>query len=138
MVEPAARQGVESNVPTDLYYEPDFPNGSLYFWPVPNFAYQVRLEYWTILQAIPLLTTPLVLPPGYSNYLTLRLAVLLAPAFGTTPSQATVANAMRAERIIEGNNIASPTTTTAEAGQSGRIARPDFNYLTGNLTGSGN
>src|ERR1017187_6821801 len=28
-----------SQIPTDLYYNPKFPNGELYFWPVPNLAY---------------------------------------------------------------------------------------------------
>src|SRR5271165_912858 len=61
-------KNLQSSIPTDLYYEPDFPNGSLYYWPIPNYAYQTRLEMWTILSQIPLLTTPLVLPPGYANY----------------------------------------------------------------------
>jgi hypothetical protein len=36
---------VSTSTPTDLYYEPDWPNGKLFFWPVPSTAYQVTL--WT-------------------------------------------------------------------------------------------
>jgi hypothetical protein len=32
-------------IPTDLYYEPDWPNGKLYFYPVPSAALRVTL--WT-------------------------------------------------------------------------------------------
>src|ERR1017187_4793277 len=45
-------KNLQSQIPTDLYYEPDIPNGSMFFWPVPNYNYQARVESWQAIQQI--------------------------------------------------------------------------------------
>src|SRR5579875_2780136 len=63
-----------SNVPTDLYYEADFPDGGLNFWPIPNFGYSVRLELWmpigqfpTTSAGLPNLGAAFAAPQGYEE-----------------------------------------------------------------------
>ena len=41
---------VTSSVPADLFYEPAFPQGALWLWPVPSFPYGIRLETTVQLQ----------------------------------------------------------------------------------------
>lgn len=127
-----------TNVPTDLYYEPDQPNGSLYFWPVPNTNSQVRLEQETILSQLTSLLTPIVLPPGYRQAYTLTLAERLCPSYGREPSGELVRAAMLARKGIQGNNDKSPRIATADYGmpRAGRTmgTKADFNWETGDLT----
>ncbi len=35
---------LQSTFPTNLYYEPDYPNGQLWFWPIANAAHSVRIR----------------------------------------------------------------------------------------------
>ena len=32
-------------IPTDLYYEPDWPNGSCFLWPVPTIAWEQAVRF---------------------------------------------------------------------------------------------
>ena len=125
-------KGINSSTPTDVYYDPTQPNGSLYFWPVPNFGYQVRLEYWIVVSQIPALTTPLQLPQGYGNALMLQLAFDICDAFGRQFGPAQAQNLRTAIKAVQGNNDGSPRIMTREAGQSAQgPCKPDFNYISG-------
>lgn len=42
-------QTIQTSLPTDLYYRPDWPLGSLFFWPVPNQGYGAEIEVETFL-----------------------------------------------------------------------------------------
>lgn len=115
-----------TNVPTDLYYEPDMPNGSLFFWPVPNFAYKMLLRTWQSVAAFATLATNYALAPGYEEAITMTLAAaLLGPN-----SQGLALQAREAVAAIQGNNSKSPRIATADVGMSGR-RRETFNYYTG-------
>lgn len=125
-------KSINSSTPTDVYYDPTMPNGSLYFWPVPNFAYQVRLEFWIVVTQVQNLTTVLQLPQGYSNALMLQLAFDICGAFSRpfTPEQRE--NLRNAIKAVQANNDGSPRIMTREAGQSAQgPCKPDFNYLSG-------
>lgn len=118
-----------STIPTDLYYAPDWPNGSLYFWPVPTVAYPVVLMTRQLL-AVLTLTTVFTLPQGYQDAVTLTLAESLAPAFGVQLDPQIGLSAQRARARIFENNRVVPTLTTRDAGMPGRSAGT-FNYLSG-------
>lgn len=121
---------LRSNIPTDIYYSPDWPNGSLYLWPVPNFAYQLRLEMWVLLTQFATINDPFSLPPAYRQAFMLTLAEELCGPFGKTPSPALMLRAREARKAVQGNNMTSPRISTTEAGQGGQT-RGGFNYLTG-------
>jgi hypothetical protein len=129
-------KGIESNVPTDLYYEPDQPNGSLYFWPVMNINDQARLGLWILLSQLAGLGTSMVLPPGYRQAITLTLAEALCGSFGREPSPTLVRRGMTARKAIQGNNDQSPRIATADYGMPNRSQQrqPTFNWITGDLT----
>lgn len=127
-------KNLQSNLPTDLYYQPDWPNGSLFFWPVPNQNYQVRLETWNAINQIASVDTVISFPQGYEKALRLSLAEDLIPGFEkANPSPVLFQKALLARKAIQGNNDQSPTMMTVEAGMPNRgsSTRSDFNYISG-------
>lgn len=137
---------IQTNIPTDLYYQADSPLGSLFFWPVQNAATQVRLEYWTTLVQYEQINDPLAgpggaktLPQGYRSALTYTLAEMLGPGVQKEVSSVTMAKALRARAAIFGNNSKSPRMATADSGMPRAGARSgtrgDFNWFTGGAPG---
>lgn len=127
---------LKSNIPTDVWYNPTFPNGQLNFWPVPNFAYGVRLQIWGLLQSITNLTDVFQLPPGYANAIMLTLAVNLAPVFQLQVSPDTRANLAGAIKAIQSNNDKSPRISTMDSGQptpGNKGSRADFDWESGRV-----
>lgn len=130
-------KGLTSTLPTDVYYSPGSPLGSLYFWPVPSAVNDVRLETWVNLTQAVDLSTMLALPAAYWDLLVLTLGRDLAPSLGPTAVsvvgsglyQAMLREAMK---VVEGNNSQSPRIATRQAGMpGGNSRRPGFNFLTG-------
>ena len=116
--------------PTDLYYDPDWDNGQIYFYPVPSAAITVELHVRAVLTAF-VLDIDVTLPPGYQDAITLTAAEETADAFGrpmppTLPMRATKARA----RIFR-NNIVTPTLATCDSGLPGSSGY--FDYLTGRV-----
>lgn len=126
-------KNLQSQIPTDLYYEPDVPNGSLFFWPVPNYAYQTRIEWWQTVGQFLTVQDTLVLPPAYRKAITLTVAEQLAGPRSNDPKLARAAADARS--AIWSNNNQSPTMSTMVAGIPGPNSsgerRPDFNFLDG-------
>jgi hypothetical protein len=127
---------LQSTVPTLYYYSPDFPNGSIYLWPVPQAAHLLRIELWGLLPINNAAGGTMALPPGYWDAVVNNLALQLAPFAGpsaiVTPDLRK--NALDGLRAIQGNNFKAPKITTQDAGmpkKSGGASRPDFNFLTG-------
>jgi hypothetical protein len=120
----------QSNVPTDLYYTPDMPNGSMWLWPVPVFAYGVRVDIWTALTQFAALNTSFNSPPAYQRALTLTLAEELCEFYErpVTPKLEKMARASRA--VVMSNNTKSPRISSADHGAQGKQPG-SFNYYTG-------
>ena len=129
---------IKTTLPTHLYYQADWPNGSLFFWPVPEVAYPVELETWTNLAQLGADDT-FTLPPGYEDAVTYTLAETICPAFSRPIDQTLAVLAMKARAIIQGLNSAAPLITTADLGvpssSNDQRGRADFNWKTGNLAG---
>lgn len=131
---------LQSDIPTDMYYDPTSPNGSCYFWPVPSTIYPVQLELWTLLAQFQAITDPVdgpggtgVVPPAYRAAMMLSLAEMLQPgaAKGSNPSLGIHAAAAR--DAVFGNNASSPRSATADAGMTVSRRRADFNWEDGSI-----
>lgn len=128
-------KSIETSVPTDLYYEPTWPDGSLYFWPVPNVAYGVQLQMRFILVAFAW-TDSFSMPPGYEDALTLSLAEELATPYGAMQRLPDIARrAQQARGVIATANYTIPDAVLGDGGMptidGTRGSR--WNYLTGNV-----
>jgi hypothetical protein len=125
-------QGIQTALPTDYYYRPDWPNGSIFFWPVPNFAYGVELEIETVIAGGSTLDAMFTYPPGYELAMTLTLAELLCPAFEKMPNQVLIGAAAKARAAVQGLNAAPPRISLDAIGESSlQRPRATFNYHSG-------
>lgn len=78
---------VTSTYPQVLFINMDFPNVTMYVYPVPNADTE-----WHIISVTPLdqpatLVTELSFPPGYMRAFAYNLACEIAPEFGVEPSR---------------------------------------------------
>jgi hypothetical protein len=122
-------KALTGTVPTDLYYQPDWPNGKLFFWPVPTVAYSVELSTRVLLAQVAL-TDTFTLPPGYRDAITLSLAESLLAVFPTGEIAALiVGQAAKARARIFGVNDRAPRIATQDVGMPGG-GGGSFNYLT--------
>ena len=83
-------KAITSTLPTKLYYNPTFPLGTIYLWPVPSdSSVDLALYIPVPLTAGLSLNSNLVLAPSYEEAVRYNLAIRLAPIFGR-PVDATV------------------------------------------------
>lgn len=124
---------LSSEQPTDYYYDPTYPNGSIYFWPVPQIAYPMQLQVRRVLDDQMTFATVLILPPGYQNALMLTLAEDLSDPLRKmwTPKQQSKALQART-RIQKNNNFATPIKTQDAGMPGGQKARSGiYDWRTG-------
>jgi hypothetical protein len=124
---------VSSSPPSDLYYSPDWPDGTLYLYPKPNVTLTIELETNVILAALALATT-FSLPPGYENAVTYSLAEELYGVYHTPPETQVVISdlARRARAAIQGLNSKSSPTGSRDSGIPGGRGAV-FDWRTGDL-----
>lgn len=105
---------------TDLYYRPSWPNGELYFWPVPSSANAIQLMA-RVPFATGTLNTTFSLPPGFEDAVTLTLAEEIAEAFGATPGPKLMASGMSARAALLSKHAKRyPLRSDAGLGLGGR------------------
>lgn len=79
---------VTSQIPSDAYYDPQFPQAVISFWPTPlDPLYDVFFTSYLQLSGFPDLFTDIELPAGYRPALRYNLAMNIASGFGKTPSE---------------------------------------------------
>lgn len=114
------------------YYEPDYPNGYLYFRPIPAVGDVVRVFTRKLLAQVTM-SEILSLPPGYRSAITGTLTEMIATPLGRdVPAQITRLAAIARQRIFD-NNTVIPTMSTnlAAAGMSRRQQGTGFDYRIG-------
>jgi hypothetical protein len=127
-------KSLASNVPTDLYPSYSWPNLELYLWPVPNYAYGLRLEAWVSVTQVAQadILTQFAAPYGYKRALMLTLAEALCRPMGKATPITLPADALKARNIIQMNNNKSPRIQSVDHGTQGK-PRGDFNWMSGTL-----
>lgn len=125
-----SQKGLSTAYPTDAYYEPDWPNGKLFFWPVPTGALIVTLAVRLALAQVRL-TDTFWMPPGYRDAVTMTLAEALTipyPRKGRDDGKVGRAALLARERAFS-NNLTIPSLATRDSGMP-RGGRRPMNYLT--------
>lgn len=123
---------LETAIPTDLFYNPAWPNGQLFFYPVPSVAKDVQLITRVALAQLEL-TDTFTLPPGYQDAVTLTLSEEIAGPYGKSISRDLERRARERRAGIFDNNVIVPKLQTLDAGMpgGGRDGLTGGNYLTG-------
>lgn len=125
-----------STYPTDLYYQPDWPDGKLFFWPVPTFAYNVQLMSRVVLDDTVTLTDTFSLPPGYQQAVTLTLAEMAQRPYARPTDPNLTRDASLARMAVFGNNDQIPLLVTLDTGMEASKnagSRADFNWVNGSV-----
>lgn len=115
-----ASPGTTSAYPTDFYYDPTWPNGSMYFYPEPSTAHKVQLWMRTVLAQLTL-NSDVTYPPGYLSALTetLKERLVQMPMFKSAGTADIPLAAARARATAFANNTTPPYLCTADAGLPG-------------------
>lgn len=121
-----------TSIPTDLWYSPDWPNGGIYLWPVPNTAYGIELESRFVLTDLTI-NSVITLPQGYHSALLLTLAEELSGPFKQPIPPNIVLKAAQARGRIFANNDSTPRLRTMDAGMPGGKGVGYFDYRTGRM-----
>lgn len=94
------QKDLTSNTPTSLFYNTEFPLGTIDLWPVPTDSDLTLVLYAPAagLTSVTDLNTAISLPPGWAQALRYNLAELLAPEYGRPldPAVVGVASASKA------------------------------------------
>lgn len=124
------------SVPRGLYYQPEFPKGLVFLYPVPQIVYPIGITNTLQFTAFTGLDQTVSLPPGYLKALIWNLAVEIAPEYGKQIEPITLKKAIEAKAIIKSKNTKLPELhmesvylgkgVTALGGGNGR-----FNIYTG-------
>lgn len=124
-------QAITSPIPTKLYYDTAWPNGSIYLWPKPTTAYSLELQTRVLLAALAL-TDTFTMPPGYRDAVTLSVAEQSADGLGVAVPPSLPGRALECRARIFPNNVTVPKIRTRDAGMpGGGSGGGSYNYLTG-------
>ena len=87
--------------PLRLWYQPSFPNGTVYLWPVPAQSVTLYVTTWTPVLSFATVSDAVNLPPGWEEALATNLAINIAPEYGTQPAQTLMKMAMDSLKNIK-------------------------------------
>lgn len=116
-------KSVTSDDPEILFYDTDYPLGTLYVYPVPTQALTLYLNQWNPLQVFDSLTEALSMPPGYYQMIVYNLAVHLEPEAGLPCPDSAKRIAMASLKAVKRSNnrtVYSSTESHAVLSGAGR------------------
>lgn len=74
-------KNMTSTLNMQIYYDPTYPDGTLYPWPIPNVNLSLTLYTWLRFTAFAALTSTISMPDGFLRMLRLNLACELGAEF---------------------------------------------------------
>jgi hypothetical protein len=95
-------------IPRLMWVQPDMPNVTLTFWPVPDQAYTLKLWSNKVITGTLALTTTISLPPGYLRMLAYLLAEELSAEFQVPVPQSVATIAAQSRRMLKRTNLEVP------------------------------
>jgi hypothetical protein len=107
-------RSIGANIPSQLFYDPQFPLGVFNLFPIPNGGLQLTcfFDSYQPISQFTGLTQAVTFPPGYSLAIKKNFALFAAPYFkpdGWTPSPELKQQAMDAKAAIKRSNTRNNT-----------------------------
>lgn len=127
---------VQTSLSSDLYYNPTWPNGSIYLWCLQSYPYTLELLVRKVLAELAFATN-IVMPQGYWDALILTLAEDCAAPLQVQLPPLLPKKASDARAQVFANNTVVPTIQTAQPGMvaRGRGRRSNWNFYNGSVSG---
>ncbi len=123
-------KGLLSTQPTQVFYKPSFPNGTVFVYPTPTEVRNLVLYTYGPISTFALVSDTLTLPPGYADAIRYNLALRLAPEWGKMPRPDVAAMAVESLSRIKTTN-APNLEMAVDAAMTGRGAA--FDWRTGEV-----
>jgi hypothetical protein len=103
----------QARLPLRLYYDNDFPLGTLKLWPIPSQNCTLDLNTWDELSDALTLDDDIDLPPSYQRAIRYNLAVTLSSEYGKgmQPDQTVIAIAQQSKAELAGLNASNHAGT---------------------------
>lgn len=98
--------------PDRIYYQPAYPLGIIYVYPVPNATRTLHLVVRGVVDTFTTAATSVSLPPGYEEALAFNLALRLAPEYQTSASPDVIEFAKEAKANLKRTNHRSIKANT--------------------------
>lgn len=115
-----------STRPTCLYYNPTYPNGTLYPWPIGTDATQSLVFYLPEpLTTVTALATTISFPPGYEKWFRYQLAMEFCAEYGRPVPDIVVAMARKEEANVKRMNY-KPRVLGCDPAILGQAAQMDI------------
>ena len=124
-------KALTSTYPTEGYYNPTMPNGTLFLWPTPTTAANTIALYTPdVLSQFPDRTTPVALAPMYARALRYNLGQELCPEFGRTLDPVVQALAVSSFASLKAANVKLAYLSIDEMWLDNRAAYSRYNVIT--------
>lgn len=117
--------------PNGFYNDDNFPQATLYFYPIPDQAYGIEFYVWRPLTIGTALTDNVVVPPGYWDLLVYNLAKRFCGIFSVPIPPLVAEEAQKTYMQVLGQNAPSPDIQTDPEIMSRRGGL--YNWLTGQI-----
>lgn len=75
-------KSLQTNLPNYYFYNPDYPNGTIYFYPTPSQTIQIFLRFGKYVSHFDALETEVNFPPGYQHAMLYTLGSELSTLYG--------------------------------------------------------
>jgi len=97
-------------IPTQCYYDANFPNANFNFYPRPFAAFTVNVDCYQKLSGTVGASTDLVLPAGYEKAIVDNLAVYMN--YGNPPTRQMIIDANESRNVLKRRNFAPKEMNT--------------------------
>lgn len=98
-----------SGIPQYVYYDGNYPNAGMYFYPVPDSNYPITIYSQKPLSDFSTISDTLVAPPGYERAFRFNLAAEIAPEYGKQASVTVMKVAIESKNAIRDQNALNDT-----------------------------
>lgn len=104
--EKIAVKALTATLPGRAYYEPTYPTGTLYPWPIPTRSNLLWAVYYHAPVAeFAAVSDSVALPPGYKRMLVSNLAIELLPAYSREAHPVLLQQAHESKAMVKRSNI---------------------------------